>query len=102
MTHTPCPWYYTKTPIVGFVVRSSGAKNDTGRDKFIADCGKVHHTPFDPEFEANAAIIAAAPELLEACKAARDWFAKNTKKDHVPGPVEKMLIDAIAKVEPKP
>lgn len=34
-------------------------------------------------------------ELLEACKAARDWFARNTKQGHTPGPVEKMLIDAI-------
>ena len=97
--HTPGPWYYKKTAIVGFIVRSATAKNDQGRDKFIADCGKVHHEPFDAEFEANAAIISAAPELLDACKAARNWFNRNTKKDHTPGPVEKMLIDAIAKAE---
>ncbi len=48
---------------------------------------------------ANAALIAAAPDLLVACRMARDWFAKNTKVDHTPGPVEAALIDAVLKAE---
>jgi len=28
----------------------------------------------DPEAEANARLIAAAPELLDACKAAHGWL----------------------------
>jgi hypothetical protein len=66
--HTPGPWRVV-TPESGRVfVR-------TKYMEFVADCsirvgpGNPSHAPeWRGEVEANAALIAAAPELLQACK----------------------------------
>lgn len=68
----------------------------------IADCGAERL--FKPEvLKANARLIAAAPELLEACKLAKEFFelgdddsmnGKQNKKI-----VELKLIEAIAKAK---
>jgi hypothetical protein len=58
---TPGPWMAR-----GAEVLRDG--NDLTRRAFIADCD--NHAPhiLDEEGEANAQLIAAAPELLDACK----------------------------------
>ena len=49
--------------------------------------------------EANARLIAAAPELLEACRNAKEVF---DQWDGKPGKIEQRLDAAIAKAEGKP
>ncbi len=53
-------------------------------------------TEITEEQEANARLIAAAPELLEACRLA---FAYFDDEDFSPGYVRKMLSETIAKAE---
>ncbi len=66
--HTPETWLFLKGPFVG---------TSTGLDwpsAVIADCrtGYREHS----ENEANARIIAAAPEMLEVCKKMYDWIGR--------------------------
>lgn len=67
--HTPGPWEAGRNPkwdagrSNGWVVRPAG---EFPHGRWIADCGY----PGEPEREANARLIAAAPEMLEALKAA--------------------------------
>lgn len=84
MTHTPGPWRI-------------GPKHKDGT--FAIHAGKasvVHCTPFgssNGHAEANARLIAAAPELLEACKAIFDYYDED---DLMVGDIEKLRA-AIAK-----
>lgn len=55
ITHTPGPWAYYPDAVAVCVVRNHTVK-------VLADFGKCDL----PETEANARLIAAAPELLEA------------------------------------
>ncbi len=51
------------------------------------------------ERDANAALIAAAPDLLEACKGARQALSGRIDAGD---PLSLMINAAIAKAEPKP
>ncbi len=65
--HTPGPWTVTDNTTQGVGHQLRVDSNDGA----IADCGR---NPFvDDEMRANARLIAATPELLEACKAAMLW-----------------------------
>lgn len=70
-THTPGPWEYHNS---GFcdVVYTRGEKLGDG-DRICEMYG--------PNTEANARLIAAAPELLEACKAVFAALMKEAEKD---------------------
>lgn len=62
--HTPGPWHYSETASkhgTQLVYDTSG--------KLVADAGRVHGRLVDV-MQANALLIAAAPELLEALKLA--------------------------------
>jgi len=85
-THTPGPWVYEWC---------NGAYSDgivTSQSNSIAivmggNYGEWRDAPDngDAEFEANARLIAAAPELLEACKnlvGHADWVALNFRIDY--------------------
>ena len=87
--HTPGPW---KVRIHGNFQQSI---LDSIGTRILA---MVDNT--DNQDKANAHLIAAAPELLEACKAALDYAEGNVK--HV-GEIEtrKILNSAIAKAERK-
>jgi hypothetical protein len=65
--HTPAPWTLGKGK-----VRVRTEKNNDGRSKLIAECyttgNAVLYPPLE-EREANARLIASAPELLEALRA---------------------------------
>ena len=72
----------------------------------VAVQGNGTHGAQRDELEANARLIAAAPELLETCKAARQlWNDFLTKKESFADyasraqQVQSMLADAIAKAE---
>ncbi len=78
--HTPGPWeivYGNKTEDSGFTIMS---QNGGG---LIAICWpppRLPHTPLDKDLQAmvlaNAQLIAAAPDLLKACKAAADLLER--------------------------
>lgn len=81
MTHTPGPWEAGTNPKYNpdrnpsnfYVVRPKGEFPHGG---WIADCGY----PYDEEREANAYLIAAAPELLEALEWAERALAPFSKE----------------------
>lgn len=60
--HTPGPWF-----LAG---RTVYALNEEGFNRFSALVQDAHAPAY--ELNANASLIAAAPELLEACEAA-EW-----------------------------
>lgn len=69
--HTPGPW-----EAIGNLVRSPLYQPDgLPKGMQIAECKDGYSQPFTEEAKANARLIAAAPELLEAAKE----FEKFTK-----------------------
>lgn len=89
--HTPGPWTYRMHKLGGFV----DGTDVGGRSKRIARVSICKERMFVGEAEANTRIIAAAPDLLAACKAARE---KLKMDGHWPG-VYEALDAAIAKAE---
>ena len=94
--HTPGPW-----TAYGRVIRAGG--------RFIA---RTEHFPLSDESaeeqycraieHANASLIAAAPELLEACKAVFDdpeCIDESTKRDWLLDAPMRILREAIQKAE---
>jgi hypothetical protein len=100
MAHTPGPWEVCK-----FHFRKNGIKmhrlavKETNTGCFIVD--KVFTTRFKEgdETEANAALIAAAPDLLEACKVALSVLIREGASEFHAQP---LLRDAIIKADPAP
>ncbi len=72
MTHTPGPWRVEEGP------------NDTRVLDVYAGTWKIHHGAWGRQ--ADAFLIAAAPDLLEACEKAEagisDWRLGSEHKDH--------------------
>lgn len=66
VAHTPGPWAADKEDELGFQADVLVADN---RRKRIAACGHDGRWMADGEAEANARLIAAAPDLLAALKA---------------------------------
>jgi len=101
--HTPGPWF----PATGWV-----GKGDLQHPQVIC---RVENFPYGTT-EANLCLIAAAPELLEACKAIVELLddrilVRNTSHDHeVDWAIKQIAIvqklaklpEAIAKAEGKP
>ena len=85
MTHTPGPWKVAKYQ-VGTVVTNYEPKEgrtvgySCGND-FVADLddGKYHKYLDEKEREANARLIAAAPDLLDALKDAVAKLEKDAR-----------------------
>lgn len=68
MAHTPGPWE-TKWPKFNCSIESRGG---------VVATVYIGHTLGDSESQANASLIAAAPDLLEALKALRDHAVDDT------------------------
>ena len=84
---TPGPWYVT-----GKLTRYVEARIDGGLIQEVAACGPTKADGgYGPQQEANARLIAAAPDLLEACKAA--WW----NSLDLPESVREVLSAAIAR-----
>ena len=71
MSHTPGPWH-CHTNGSEFSVT---AEDHNGATCYLARIDKFRTRHGDYADEANAKLIAAAPELLEACKALGDYLA---------------------------
>ena len=96
--HTPGPWTYQRLqPYM------KGCSIGTG-DLAIPTAGTLIATawnttkglsgPQDAETEANARLVAAAPELLEAAKVAHRWLSSGLRKHEA---IRELLRAAIAK-----
>lgn len=103
MGHTPGEWKYNGYDVVtGAIVAEKrtwgyGCDND-----FICDLndGEYHEYSSKEEQDANGRLIAAAPNLLEACVEAEDWLDNHGGDPNTdPGLSDllKMLQQAIAK-----
>ena len=87
MSHTPGPWKITHDYNI--------MKDNRG----IANCGGYtvntsNWQEIDEENKANANLIAAAPDLLEACEVAHSILSKKLKRFR--SPLEQVAIDKLA------
>ena len=68
--HTPEPW------VAGNTINNDGEEvwdvvaESIDSTTLIAECGSTKY----PECEANAHLIASAPDLLRACKEVNEWY----------------------------
>jgi len=99
MTHTPGPWEATQERefyqdhVQPYSIRT--VRDDEEDIVYIARC----MDSWDTDMRANARLIAASPDLLEACKAA---VAALTQPKTYPADIQaatKWLSAAIAKAE---
>lgn len=67
--HTPAPW----------TVNPKAKRNVRHGNLTIANCSSSQDGSREEEEIANAKLIAAAPELLEALKIVRNYFGENDK-----------------------
>lgn len=75
--HTPGPWYYSKVEELGsthfYIAQQEGAP-------YTPNYSDVSFSTCSGEYvdiqEANARLIAAAPELLEACQTFAEWLRR--------------------------
>ncbi len=91
--HTPGPWKIAdgdslRCSLWGWSIMSSDGY-------WVA----VAHEEEEESDKANARLIAAAPEMLEALKRVEDWMIHNTVPTDRPASIDKAVIDAIAKAE---
>lgn len=107
--HTKGPWKVDGRRVrLGKIVTYKGAEpreffvEQTPRGSFVSE------PPYDEELDANAALIAAAPELLDALKECVDELDASGASTHpddggVPGPYFRYVaaLKAIAKAEGK-
>ena len=67
--HTPGPWeYLTETTYAGDYPYGVGHKVKMGNELLTISCHGYGADEFFEEAAANARLIAAAPDLLKACK----------------------------------
>src|SRR5690348_4523401 len=113
MPHTPGPWKYgARTSRIGVLYGDTQGllcREVSGGGWWIAQVNPLalthSKTKTDAEWleegEANARLIAAAPDLLAACKAIRDTPLTPGGRLVVTGPRIHLLLAAIAKAEGK-
>lgn len=108
--HTPGPWrrcggyspYYTAIRSASGYIVFSMADSTEHRE-----CGKAITAPDTETQRANSRLIAAAPDLLAACKLAADAFERQSdhmrdKQCNVIKPPLEELYAAMGKAKPKP
>lgn len=75
--HTPGPWEFVIGDSYGSQDAIIRSVRDDPRDVQVVMRAETHPSWIeDPEFLADCKLMAAAPELMEACKAAMDWIDK--------------------------
>lgn len=93
--YTPGPWHITRTAR-GHRKTIRCERRLPNAIEGIAVANIVHACGFDEE-RANAQLIAAAPELLEACKVALAYISTACRSTEI----ESLISEAIAKAEGK-
>ena len=106
-THTPGPWTVTGNNglfIEPICMRAHYnflgdrcRKCNVQKIDHITDSSQVYNPRKLEEAQANARLIAAAPDLLAACRAARDWYGLDG--DGISEPVLSQLKAAIYAAE---
>lgn len=94
--HTPGPWFEHRE---GFSTVYVEARIDGGLIQEVAACGPTHKG--HEEQQANARLIAAAPELLDALQRLSDQAARLRMPGQPMSDAEKFAIAAIEKAERK-
>lgn len=74
-TITPGPWTFDPSP------RAGTALVKVQRNGFEQTIARVFAMPKRGEREANAALVSAAPDLLQACRAALDYLTSPSITD---------------------
>ena len=93
--HTPKPWrVWPRLLQNGNIVIKFGKAGIVPEVQFNESCGLT-------EQKANARLIAAAPELLAACKGLADWSDGNHADFETLGDVCGAARAAIAKAQPR-
>ena len=89
--HTPGPW------TIRYRTNVFGIRRDVGHVGSVAVCGGHDSNQVDcgPESEANARLIAAAPDLLEALRDMWEWQA--SVQELVPEGLAFLVMGAIRK-----
>jgi len=82
-THTPAPWHCSALPHIPMLSAYTYERDETGDDRPVAL----------PVTDANAALIASAPELLAVLKQVADYWAGGD----VPAEIDAAMLAAIAK-----
>ena len=92
--HTPGPWSYIGDDETGGIKFAEVAAGEIGTraHRSVAWCIGVDERRLDAATKANARLIAAAPDLLEALKA-----VLNHPLTHLDGTTEPLVRAAIAK-----
>jgi hypothetical protein len=72
--HTPGPWFAEKYGLI-----QGGSLREFARGKAVEQLGAAMGTHYisDEERQANAVLMAAAPELVEALQAFKQWEWEN-------------------------
>lgn len=105
--HTPGPWSVReKSPHI--VSAGTYTVHDITENRFVCQCfhGHSKEAITKDEMHANARLIAAAPDLLFACRIALDWL--NQVAEHAPivfggeDEIAEQLEAAIAKAVGEP
>ena len=102
MKHTPGPWVYInldgENGGIGGLINTLPESDD---HRAIADLWRRNEgTTMSEEDEANAHLIAAAPDMYEALKAATSVLkAAKYGQSHIPRDVITWAVDALAKAE---
>jgi len=93
--HTPGPWTYELNDDIG--IWMIGCKDD---DNFASVYIIVEDDPAGvPLYEANAHLIAASPDLLDACEAVVNWWEENENDGQVVPPHVQACMAAIKKAK---
>lgn len=93
MPHTPGPWFVGKLlpeDDYGESITVGPMEKDCHYEDTIAEVWNDNH-----DATANANLIAAAPDLLEACKA----FLSNMRKYGHQGKADRLMMNAIRKAQ---
>jgi hypothetical protein len=95
--HTPGPWHTGAGNGEGSIFCKEGRLRLNDRGTALYSICQVTHGYDQAEDDANASLIAAAPELYEACRRALDFI------DDLPIPGNSIILrdlrDVIAKAE---
>lgn len=95
--HTPGPWY---ADLVDLVIYSKPSDEAT---KIAVVHQQVEPSEDSDITSANALVLAAAPDLLEACEVMLYWYEEILPRDEIAdGGEAQYLRDAIAKAKGKP